>query len=182
MILLKRFIFTVWSKGSYAFKVFFLETIILWKSNILKRFIFLVLEYGNLTGIKTHRDRLGNSRKAFLDRRFQFSDFGRDWRTRRGFRYFLVVDPSFFCLFYLWIFEIFSFSLWTALLSFHPKVTFFLFIHFLFFFLFNCPIMHSKIQNLSQMGEWFIKIILAEEKKQQPCWLRKIPQEKISSV
>ena len=47
-------------KGVARFQGLFLEKRILWKSSILKRFIFLVLEYGNLTGVKTHRDRLRN--------------------------------------------------------------------------------------------------------------------------
>ena len=67
--------------------------------------------------------------------------------------------------------------------GFHLRVMFlFFFNHFLFFFFFNCPIMHFKIQNSPQIGGWFIKMILAEEKRQQPCWLQKIPQEKTSSV
>ena len=38
----------------------------------LKRFIFLVPEYGNLTGVKTYRDRLKNSGKAFWNEEFKF--------------------------------------------------------------------------------------------------------------
>ena len=47
--------------GGGTFPRSFLEKWILWKSSILKRFIFVVPEYGNLTSIKTHRDRLENS-------------------------------------------------------------------------------------------------------------------------
>ena len=43
-----------WAKGVAHFRGLFLEKWILWKSSILKRFIFLVSEYSNLTGIKTH--------------------------------------------------------------------------------------------------------------------------------
>ena len=43
-----------WAKGVARFQGLFLEKWILWKSSILKRFIFLVSEYSNLTGIKTH--------------------------------------------------------------------------------------------------------------------------------
>ena len=40
---------------------------ILWKSSILKRFIFLLVsEYDNLTGVKTYHDRLKNLGKALL--------------------------------------------------------------------------------------------------------------------
>ena len=41
---------------------------------------------------------------ALLDRKFKFFDFGKDWGTRGGFRYFLVVDPSFVCLLRPWVF------------------------------------------------------------------------------
>ena len=55
----QRFIFTIWlSTRGGTFQRLFLEKWILWKSSILKRFIFLVFEYGNLIGVKTHRDRL----------------------------------------------------------------------------------------------------------------------------
>ena len=49
----------------------FLERWILWKSSILKRFIFVVPEYGNLTSVKTHRDRFGNSKEGILEKRVQ---------------------------------------------------------------------------------------------------------------
>ena len=39
----------------------------------LKRFIFVVPEYGNLTSVKTHRDRLENSGgRAFWNEEFKF--------------------------------------------------------------------------------------------------------------
>ena len=79
------------------FQGLFLKTRILWKSDILKRFIFLVSEYGNLTGVKTHCDRLGSLEKTFTNRRLRFSGFERDWGPHKGFRCFLVVDLSFFC-------------------------------------------------------------------------------------
>ena len=37
----------------------------------LKKIHFLVPAYGNLTGIKTHRDRLENSREGLLEREVQ---------------------------------------------------------------------------------------------------------------
>ena len=55
------------AKGVTHFQGFFLEKWILWKSSILKRFIFLVFEYGNLTGIKIHCDRLENLGKEILE-------------------------------------------------------------------------------------------------------------------
>ena len=97
-------------KGVAHFQSLFLETRILWKSNILKDSFFFS-EYGNLTSIKTHRDRLRNLGKTFLNRKFKFSGFERDWRFRGGFRCFLVVNPSFFCLLHPWVLGIFSFSL-----------------------------------------------------------------------
>ena len=53
------------------FQGLFLEKWILWKSSILKRFIFLVPEYANLTGVKTYRDGLENSGKGILEQRVQ---------------------------------------------------------------------------------------------------------------
>ena len=55
-----------WAKGVVHSRGLFLEKWILWKSSILKRFIFLVFEYGILIGVKTHRDRLKNlGKKTF---------------------------------------------------------------------------------------------------------------------
>ena len=57
----------IWlSKEVARFQGLFLDKQILWKSSILKRFIFLVSKYANLTGVKTHRDRLKNLRKKTL--------------------------------------------------------------------------------------------------------------------
>ena len=42
------------------------------------------------------------------------------------------------------------------------------FFFFSIIFFVNCPIMLLKIQHSFQMGEWFIKMILAEEKRQPP--------------
>ena len=36
--------------------------------------------------------------KKLLNRSFRFPNFGRGWGLRGGFRCFLVVNPSFFCL------------------------------------------------------------------------------------
>ena len=46
-----------------------------------------------------------------LNKGFRFLDFGRGWRLRGGSRYFLAVNPSFFCLPCPWVFRIFSFLL-----------------------------------------------------------------------
>ena len=66
---------------------------------------FLVFEYGNLTSIKTHRDRLRNLGKALLNRKFRFLGSERDWGSHKGFRCFLVVDLSFFCWLSPWVFK-----------------------------------------------------------------------------
>ena len=157
---LKDFIFTIWLRKRVAcFQGLFLETRILWKSNILKRFI-LVSEYDNFIGINTHRYRLGSLGKTFTNRRFRFSSSGRDWRPHRGFRCFLVVDLSSFCWLCPWVFKNFLVSgLNCPFSSFHPKVTFFLFIHFLFFCLIvpSCTrkfkICSERVNDLSR-GFW----------------------------
>ena len=48
------------------------------KSDILKKIIFFVSEYGNLIGVKNHCDRLGSLGKTLLNRRFKFFGFERD--------------------------------------------------------------------------------------------------------
>ena len=112
MIWLKRLIFTIWlSKEMVAhFQGLFLKKWILWKSNILKRFIFLVPEYGNLIGVKTRRDRLENSRECILERGVQIFDFGEGKGPHVGFRCCLVVALSFFCLLRPWGFRNFVVS------------------------------------------------------------------------
>ena len=68
---------------------------------------------------------------------------------------------SFVCLLRPWDFRNFLVSALDR-----PFQVFTLKSHFFIFFLlsslFHCPIMHLKIQNLSQTGECFIKMILAE--------------------
>ena len=57
----------IWlSKEMAHFHGLFLEKWILWKSSILKGFIFFVSKYGNLTDVKTHRDRFKNLGKETL--------------------------------------------------------------------------------------------------------------------
>ena len=46
--------------------------------HLKKIHFFLVSKYGNLTGVKTHHDRLKNLGKELLNRRFKFSEFERD--------------------------------------------------------------------------------------------------------
>ena len=71
--------------------LFFLEKWILRKSSILKRFIFVVPEYNNLTCAKIHRDRLKSSREGFLERGVQIFGFGKGKGPHRGFGCCLVV-------------------------------------------------------------------------------------------
>ena len=94
-----------WAKRWQVSKAFFLEKRILWKSSILKRFIFVVPEYGNLTGVKTHRDRLGNSWEGILELRVQIFGFGKGRGPHRGFGCCPVVALSFFCLLHPRVFE-----------------------------------------------------------------------------
>ena len=64
----------------------------------LKKIHFLVPEYGNLIGVKTHHDRLENSKECILERGVQISDFGEGKGPHVSFRCCLVVALSFFCL------------------------------------------------------------------------------------
>ena len=73
MIWLKRFIFTIWlSKRGGTFQRSFFRKMNSLKIKHLKKIHFLVFEYGNLTSVKTHRDRLENSGKAFWNEEFKF--------------------------------------------------------------------------------------------------------------
>ena len=111
----------------------FLETRIFWKLDILKKFIFLVSKYGNMTSIKTHLDRLRNLRKELLNRRFNFFDFGRGWGPHICFRCCLIVALSFFGLLRPRVFKIFL----IFALDYHFRV-FTLESHFFFhFFIFS---------------------------------------------
>ena len=64
----------------------------------LKRFIFVVPEYDNLTGVKTHRGRLENSEEDILERGVQIFGFGEGKGPHRGFGCYPVVAFSFFHL------------------------------------------------------------------------------------
>ena len=87
MIWLKRFIFTIWlSKRGGTFSRTFSRKMNSLKIKHLKKIHFLVPEYDNLTGVKTHRDRLENSKKGILERRVQIFDFGEGKRSHRRFR------------------------------------------------------------------------------------------------
>ena len=88
MIWLKRLIFTIWlSKEMARFQCLFF-----WKNEFfeIKHFkkihFFLVLDYGNLTSVKTHRDRLENSREGVLERGVQIFGFREGKGPHRGFR------------------------------------------------------------------------------------------------
>ena len=144
-----------WAKGVVHSRGLFLEKWILWKSSILKRFIFLVFEYGNLIGVKTHHDRLRNLGKALLNRRFRFIDFGRGWGPHECFGCCLIVALSSFYLLCLRVFENFLIpALDCPFRVFTLKSHFFFFLSFLFF---HCPIMHLKIypEQVNILSRWF---------------------------
>ena len=71
----------------------------------LKKIHFLVPKYGNLIGVKTHRDRLENSSEGILERGVQIFGFGEGKGPHRGFRCCLVVALSFFFFFCSWGFR-----------------------------------------------------------------------------
>ena len=134
MIWLKKFIFTnlVEQRGATFPRPFSGKTNSL-KIKHLKKIhffiFFLISEYGNLTSVKTYRDRLKILGKTLLNRRFNFFDFGRGWGICRGFRCFLVVDLLFALPVSLWKFPHFCSRL--PFSGFHPRVIFFIFIFFL---------------------------------------------------
>ena len=64
----------------------------------LKKIHFFVSEYGNLTNVKTHRDRLGDSREGILELRVQIFGFGKGRGPHKGFKCCPIVALSFFCL------------------------------------------------------------------------------------
>ena len=137
--------------------LFFWKNEFFWKSSILKRFIFVVLEYGNLTSVKTHRDGLENSGGGHSGTRSSNFGFGKGKRPYRGFRCYSVIALSFFCLFYPWVFKNFLISALDCPFRVFTLESFFLSIlvlfHFSFFF--DCPIMHLTIQNSSRTSERF---------------------------
>ena len=162
-----------WAKRGGTRSRPFSERWILWKSSVLTRFIFVVPEYGNLTGVKTHRDRL---EEGILERGVQTFGFGEGKRPHRGFRCCSVIALSLFCLLRPWNFRNFFFCSRLPFRVFTLESFFFPFLFFLIHF-FYCPIMHLTIQNSFRTSERLIKIfLLAEEKRQQPCWLWKISQ------
>ena len=65
--------------------------------HLKKDSFFLVSEYGNLTGVKTHRDKLKNLGKVLLKRRFRFFDFRKGWEPYKCFGcYQVIAFPLFF--------------------------------------------------------------------------------------
>ena len=70
-----------WVKRVAHFQGLFLEKWILWKSSILKRFIFSSPWLWQFDKRQDPPDRLGNSRNAILDREFKFFDFGKGLRN-----------------------------------------------------------------------------------------------------
>ena len=72
-------------KGWHVFKAFFSKNEF-FKIKRLKRIhFFLVSEYGNLTSVKTHCDRLRNSGEGILERGVQIFGFGEGKGPHRGF-------------------------------------------------------------------------------------------------
>ena len=101
-------------------RLLFLEKWILWKSSILKRFIFVVPEYDNLTSVKIHRDRFKSSGEGFLERGVQIFGFGEGKGPHRGFECCPVVALSFFCLLCPRVFENFLASALDCPFGFSP--------------------------------------------------------------
>ena len=93
---------------------------------------FLVSEYGNLTGVKTYRDRLENSGEDTLEKRVQIFGFGKGRGPHRGFGCCPVIAFSFFCLLRPWDFKNFLVSALNR-----PFQVFTLESHFYFFFFFH---------------------------------------------
>ena len=73
------------TKRWHVSKVFFSEKMNFLKIKHFKKIHFLVPEYGNLTGVKTHRDRLESSGEGFLERGVQIFGFGEGKGPHRGF-------------------------------------------------------------------------------------------------
>ena len=99
----------------------------------LKKIHFLVPEYDNLTIVKTHRDRLENSREGILERGVQIFGFGEGKGPHRGFECCLVVAFHFSVYSAHESSKFFSFLLQTALSGFHLRVLFFIFFSFFIF-------------------------------------------------
>ena len=122
MTWLKRFIFTIWlSKRGGTFQRPFSEKMNSLKIKHLKRIhFFLVSKYGNLTSVKTNRDRLENSRESILEQRVQTFGFGKGRGPHRGFECCWVVALSFFYLLRPQAFEIFFIFALDYLFGFSP--------------------------------------------------------------
>ena len=131
MIWLKRFIFTIWlGKGVARFQGLFLKKKqILWKSSILKRFIFLLVsEYGNLTASRPTMIDLKIWGRKLLNRRFRFFDVGRD--LRNPVRLQMLPGCWLFILLFALPLSLWKFSHFRSRLpfsGFHPRVVFLLF-------------------------------------------------------
>ena len=159
-----------------------LVSVVFWKKmtslkikHLKKIHFFLVSEYDNLTGVKTHRDRLGNSGDSILEQRVQIFGFGKGRGPHKGFGCCLVVALSFFRLLRPWVFKIFRFCFRLPFRGFTlESCSFFPFSFFLFHHFFDCLIMHLTI-HLEQVNG--LSRILAEDKRQQPLLITK----KISS-
>ena len=149
---------------------FFLKKWIIWKSSILKRFIFVVPEYGNLTSVKTHRDRFGNSKEGILEQKVQIFGFGKGRRPHRGFGCCPVVALSFFCLLCPRVFENFLIFALDCPFRVFTLESFF---SFSFFWLSYYALDNSKfIPNKWRIDQDFF--VSWGKKRQQPHWLQKI--------
>ena len=92
MIWLKRFIFTIWlsKRGGTFLRPFFRKMNFL-KIKHLKKIHFLAPEYGNLTGVKTNRDRLEKLGEGILKSKVQIFWFWKGWGPHKCFGCCLVV-------------------------------------------------------------------------------------------
>ena len=182
MIWLKRFI--IWlSKRGGTFPKPFSGKMNSLKIKHLKKIHFLVPKYGNLIGVKTHRDRFGNSTEGILEQRVQIFGFGKGRGPHRGFECCLVVALSFFCLLRPWDFKKFLIFALDCLFRVFTLESCFFFSFFLLSSIFIVLLCTWKFKiHPKQVKDWSRFFFLAEEKRRQPCWLWKISQGQTSSV
>ena len=110
-----------WTKGGGMFsRLFFGKKNSLKIKHLKKIQFFLVFEYGNLIGVKTNRDRLGNSEESILEQRVQTFGFGKGGWPHRSFKCCPVVAFSFFYLLRSWAFKNFLISALDCPFEFSP--------------------------------------------------------------
>ena len=146
-----------WAKWGHVSKAFFGKINSL-KIKHLKKIHFLVPEYDNLIGVKTHRDKLENSREGTLEKRVQIFGFGKGRRPYRGFGYYPVITFSFVCLLRPWDFRNFLVSaLDRPFQVFTLESHFFIFFFFLHFFIVLLCTWKFKIypKQVNILSRWF---------------------------